>query len=92
LIRVFISYARGDDEAFVGQNYEGLKNATGPEGPLFDVWFDRVSMPSRSLTFHQEIRDAVRACDRLIFVVGSKAIRSDYVTQEWQFAYYAANE
>jgi hypothetical protein len=25
----------------------------------FEVWFDRVAMPSRSLTFHQEIQDAV---------------------------------
>ncbi|HZR18565.1 MAG TPA: NB-ARC domain-containing protein [Verrucomicrobiae bacterium] len=34
----------------------------------------------------------IAACGRLILVVGPKAITSDYVTQEWQFAYYAANK
>src|SRR5436190_22514319 len=27
----------------------------------FEVWFDRMTMPSRGLTFHQEIQDAVAA-------------------------------
>ncbi len=58
----------------------------------FEVWFDRVSMPSRNLTFHQEIRDAVAACDRLVLVVGPKVVASDYVRQEWQFAYFEADK
>ena len=86
LPRLFLSYARGDDEPFVRKLYEHL-TARG-----FDVWFDRVSMPSRLLTFHQEIRDAIAGRDRLILVVGPKAVTSDYVTQEWQFAYFAANK
>ena len=49
MIKVFLSYARDDDEPFVRRLYDGLKNATGPDGALFDVWFDRVSMPSRAL-------------------------------------------
>ena len=56
------------------------------------VWFDRVSMPSRALTFHQEIRDAVAACDRLVLVGGPKAAESLYVWQEWQFAYFEAEK
>jgi WD40 repeat protein len=52
----------------------------------FDVWWDRVSMPSRLLTFHQEIRDAIAARQRLVLVIGPRAISSDYVYQEWQFA------
>ena len=92
MIGVFLSYSRGDDEAFVRQLSERLKEATSPDGQLFDVWFDRDSMPSRSLTFHQEIRDAINARERLILVVGPKAITSDYVTQEWQFAYFAADK
>ena len=52
---IFLSYARNDDEAFVHRLYADLTNAG------FDVWFDRVSMPSRQLTFHQEIRDAIAA-------------------------------
>lgn len=83
---VFLCYARGDDEPFAHRLHKDLTNAG------FDVWFDRVSMPSRSLTFHQEIRDAIAARERLILVVGPKAVASDYVTQEWQFAYFAANK
>ncbi len=82
--KIFLSYSRGDDEPFVWRLYEGLKSAG------FTVWFDRVSMPSRQLTFHQEIRDAVTGCDRLVFVVGPRAIASDYVSQEWRFAYFEA--
>ena len=90
---IFLSYARGDDgepfdpaTSFVARLHRDL-TAAG-----FDVWFDRVSMPSRSLTFHQEIRDAVAACDRLVLVVGPKAAESLYVRQEWQFAYFEAEK
>ena len=79
---IFLSYARGDDEAFVRRLYAGL-TAAG-----FSVWFDRVSMPARQLAFYQEIRDAIAACDRLVLVVGPGAIASDYVSQEWRFAYF----
>ena len=83
-VRLFLSYARNDDEAFVARLHDAL-TAAG-----FSVWFDRVSMPSRSLTFHQEIRDAINACDRLVLIVGPNAVSSDYVTQEWRFAYFEA--
>src|ERR1039458_7560942 len=76
---IFFSYARGDDEEFVWRLYERLKAAG------FGVWFDRVSMPSRDLTFYQEIRDAIAACDHLVLVVGPQASGSDYVAQEWRF-------
>jgi hypothetical protein len=81
---VFLSYARNDDEAFVPRLYADLSKAG------FDLWFDRVSMPSRQLTFHQEIRDAIAAHDRLLLVVGPGVLTSDYVTQEWRFAYFEA--
>ena len=32
----------------------------------FDVWWDRVSMPNRALTFLHEIREAITQRDRLI--------------------------
>ena len=83
-IRLFLSYARDDDEPFVARLHAALVAAG------FDVWFDRVSMPARGLAFYQEIRDAVTACDRLILVIGPKAVTSDYVTQEWRFAYFEA--
>jgi hypothetical protein len=83
---IFLSYARGDDESFVVKLHADL-TAQG-----FDVWFDRVNMPSRALTFHQEIKDAIRERDRLVLVVGPKAVTSDYVTEEWRFAWESEKE
>src|SRR5262245_11246436 len=90
---LFLSYARADDgepfdpaTSFVARIHRDL-TAAG-----FDVWFDRVSMPSRRLTFHQEIRDTIAARERLMLVVGPKAVTSDYVRQEWQFAWRAADK
>jgi WD40 repeat protein len=77
---LFLSYARKDDEPFVRRLYGDLTHAG------FDVWFDRVSLPARQLTFHQEIADAIRGRDRLIMVVGPQAALSDYVRQEWRWA------
>jgi hypothetical protein len=77
---LFLSYARGDDEPFVKQLYERLVS----EG--FSVWWDRECMPSRALTFLKEIRDAIRASDRVVVVVGPKCIASDYCRAEWQAA------
>src|SRR2546423_1783173 len=77
---VFLSYARGDDEPFVRRLHDHLTERG------FAVWFDRVSMPSRELTFYQEIRDAIAARNRLVLVVGPAAAESEYVRQEWGFA------
>ena len=83
---IFLSCARNDDEPFVRRMHQDLVDAG------FQVWFDRISMPSRSLTFLQEVRDAVAACDRMLLVVGPAASATEYVTQEWKFAYFAANK
>src|SRR5688572_19359501 len=77
---VFLSYARADDEPFTRSVYDRLR----AEG--YDVWFDRENMPSRALTFLQEIRDAVRSRDRLLVVLGPAAVSSEYVRAEWQAA------
>lgn len=78
-VRVFLSYARGDDEDFVKRLCAALKEAG------FTVWFDRESLMSRGLTFHQEIRDAIRCeVDRVVYVGGPKAAASPYVREEWQ--------
>jgi len=69
--KLFISYAREDDENFVKVFWEDLKNRG------FDVWWDREAMESR---------DAIAGVDRVILVVGPKAVVSDYVRFEWQFA------
>src|ERR1035441_7800749 len=79
--RVFLSYARGDDETFVRRLHADLTNAG------FTVWFDRESLMSRGLSFHQEIKDAIRTeVDRVVYVGGPKAAMSSYVREEWQFA------
>ena len=78
--RIFLSYARDDDEPFTRRLYGDL-TVRG-----FDVWWDRFSMPSRALMFFREIEEAIAARDRLVLVVGPKAAASDYVTAEWQFA------
>lgn len=77
---VFLSYARGDDERFVRRLHDDLEAAG------FDAWFDRVDMPQRPLTFHQEIEDAIRERDRVIYIAGPAAAASDYLRQEWRFA------
>jgi hypothetical protein len=77
---IFLSYARTDDEPFVKRLYEYMTNKG------FTVWWDRVKMPSRALTFLQEIRDAIHACERVVVVIGPNALRSDYVRAEWQHA------
>jgi WD40 repeat protein len=83
MAKIFLSYARSDDEPFVNQLYTDL-TAHG-----FSVWFDRVSMPSRGMTFLQEIRDAIDTSERLILVVGPGALQSDYVRAEWRYALQA---
>jgi len=78
--KLFLSYARSDDEPFVKRLYEGLV----AEG--FDVWWDRVSMPNRGIPFLQEIQDAIVTADRLLLVYGPAAKMSVYVNQEWEYA------
>jgi len=79
-VRIFLSYARSDDEPFVKRLYDDLKDE-------FDVWWDRVSMPNRGPTFAQEIRNAIEHTDRLLLVAGTGAFSSDYVKYEWMYAY-----
>jgi hypothetical protein len=66
MTRVFLSYARGNEAepldpttSFVARLHRVLTTAR------LDMRFDRVSMPSRTLTFHRKIRDAVAVCARL---------------------------
>ena len=78
--KLFLSYARADDEPFVKHLYERLV----AEG--FSVWWDRKCMTSRALTFLKEIRDAIRASDRVVVVIGPTCVTSDYCRAEWQAA------
>jgi WD40 repeat protein len=78
--RVFVSYARSDDEQFAILLARELR-AAGTT-----VWLDRDAMPSRGRTFRQEIREAIAGIDRLVLVVGPAATESPQVTAEWQQA------
>jgi hypothetical protein len=79
LASLFLSYARADDEPFVKRLCADLRAAG------FTVWFDRESLMSRGLTFHQEIKDAIRCnIDRIVYVGGPHAAVSPYVREEWQ--------
>src|SRR6266540_5357930 len=80
LPKLFISYAREDDKAFV----ERLDKSLIDEG--YDVLWDKSSMPSRGPTFLQEIRDAINVRDRVLLVMGPKAKDSPYVRVEWEYA------
>jgi len=87
-VRIFLSYARADDNpnyddpaaSFLRRLYTDLSTAG------FAVWWDRESLPSRGLTFTQELRDSISRCDRLILVVAPAALQSPYVRAEWEFA------
>ena len=70
--KIFLSYAHADDEPFVKQLYQDLTENG------IDVWWDRKAMESRGRTFLQELRDAIEGSDRLIAVIGPKAVISDY--------------
>lgn len=76
----FLSYARADDPAFVERLHKDLVKRG------FRIWWDRVDMPNRALTFLQEIRDSIDSADRLIAVVGPAALASDHVRAEWEHA------
>jgi len=79
-LKLFLSYARADDEGFVKRLYFALANLE------YEVWWDRASMPNRGLMFMAEIRHAIEQADRVVLVVGPKAITSTYVTAEWEYA------
>jgi hypothetical protein len=78
---VFISYAREDDKTFVERLCQDLEVA-GKK-----VWWDKTAMESRGRSFLVEIRDAIWDSERLIAVIGPKALQSTYVRQEWAYAY-----
>lgn len=78
--RLFISYARDDDEAFAKELWRHL------EEQGVRVWWDREAMESRGLTFLQEIREAIASVERLLLIVGPRARHKPYVEVEWRHA------
>ena len=78
---ILISYARADDKTFVKK----LRQKLVKHG--FDVWRDKEDMDSCGRTFLHEIQDAIYDSDKVIAVIGPKALESRYVWYEWQYAY-----
>ncbi len=77
---LFISYARDDDETFVERLHGDLTTAE------ISVWWDRASMQSRGRRFLHEIQEAIQNCDRMLAVIGPRALESEYVRYEWEHA------
>ncbi len=77
---IFLSYGRGDDESFVARLCADLKSHG------FAVWLDVQNMPSRGSPFPIELRDAINASDRFLFVLGPRAVTSDWCQAEWRHA------
>ena len=71
--RLFLSYAAMTMNCLCGDLTINLIEAG------FDVWFDKASMPSNQRPFQQEIRDAIAERDRLVLIVGPKAVVSDEI-------------
>jgi len=88
--RIFISYARGDDPAFVRRLRDDLLARAGANGdrPL-KLFYDKQDMPSRGKSFLLEIRDFIGdpETERLLLVVGPRAVDSPFVQAEWRAAH-----
>ena len=78
---LFFSYATQDDPDFVKRLYHDLRQEN------FNVWQDVYSMPANGMPFTTEIRKAIDQCERLLLVLGPKALASSYVSDEWQYAH-----
>ncbi len=78
--RLFLSYARSDDEPFVRRLYNDLRKHN------FKPWYDREKMTIDGSPFTQAISDAIRASERLIVVVGPRSVASPYCQAEWELA------
>jgi hypothetical protein len=66
---IFLSYARGDGANLFDRATSVVARLHGDlTAPGFEVWFDRMAIPSRRQTFHQEIQDAVAPRERLVLV------------------------
>jgi hypothetical protein len=85
---VFLSYARKDD----GDDYDDadkslLRRLTRDlTAAGFAVWWDRVTLPARSLAFTAEIERAITRSDRFVLIAGPGAAKSDYVGAELRCA------
>jgi len=69
-----LSYARSPDDPFVKRLIQAIYVCR------FDVWWNRVSLPSRLLTLHQKIQEAITAAG------AGDLFTSDRVGPVWRLA------
>src|SRR5262245_55280212 len=82
---IFLSYGRQDDDGLKPDSFLRRLHADLTAHGL-DVWWDRVSMPSRGVPFLDEIKRELATCSHVVLVVGPGALKSDYVREEWEYA------
>ncbi len=78
--KLFLSYARKDDEPFVEKLFHDLQTLG------FDPWYDRQNMTNDGAPFTQAISEAIVASQRLLFIVGPGSADSKYCEGEWRTA------
>ncbi|MFQ3537118.1 MAG: NB-ARC domain-containing protein, partial [Aggregatilineales bacterium] len=78
--RLFISYARADDEPFVERLVACLRQLG------YEPWYDRQNMTNDGAPFTQAISDAIVRSSRLLLVVGPRSVASKYCKGEWETA------
>lgn len=82
--KIFISYARKDNENnFVNRLHKYLSDRARD----LDVWIDTERMLSNGQPWRQQIRDRIKASDRIIAVIGPHALKSTNVWYEWEHGY-----
>ena len=77
---VFLSYSWGDDKAFAERLEADLTKA----GIL--VWRDETRLPSGGAPLREELRNAIDTAARVLPIVGPKALASQNVRLEWNYA------
>ena len=79
---IFLSYARKDEEQ-TGK-IKKIYDVLCEHG--FKVWWDKVEMSQREMTFTEEIGNVIKNTERLILFVGEHMPASEYVDEEWRYA------
>ena len=78
---VFISYAHGDDRAWIKVFYERLRPALGRLLPGAEVWIDQVAL-GKSQDFRQEIPISLKSSAVLISLVSPTYIGQRYCVEQ----------
>jgi WD40 repeat protein len=78
---VFISYSRGDGEAFARE----LRRRIEQDAPDLVLWRDREEMEG-DIPWWRQITEALNVVPAMVLVLTPAALRSAYVSKEWRYA------